>query len=94
MIDIFGNIFETHKVIFEVYIQDKLAQKQQIEAPKEMLMINFIQTVEQISKEQKPMKIMMIRQESVYDRFENKEKVLNHEMEFKNNAMIDWEENR
>lgn len=87
-------MFDIYKVLFEVYIEDKLVNKQTMQAPKEMLMISFIQTVNQIGEDQRPMKIKMIRPEVIWDNFENKEKVLNNEIEFSNNAMISWEENK
>ena len=97
MVDIFLNMdsmFETYRVYLEIYIEDKLVQKQRIEAPKEMLMMNFIQTAEQISNDARPIKIKMIRPEVVWDNFENKEKTFNNEIEFSNNVMVAWEKDR
>ena len=88
------NIFESYEVTFEIYIEDKLSNKQTMQAPKEMLMIQFIQTVNQISKDQRPIKIRMFRPEVIWDSFENKQKVLNNEIVFSNNAMLTWEENK
>lgn len=89
------NMFgETYEVDFEIYIEDKLSQRQKMKAPKEMLIINFVQTMEQIGRNGKPMKIKMIVPMTIYDNFEKKEKVLNNEVEFKNNAMIAWEESK
>ena len=90
----FGNMFETYKVTFEVYIEDKLTNKQTMEAPKEMLMMNFLQTVEQVQNDKRPLKIRMSRPEVIWDNFENKQKVLNNEVVFSNNAMITWEESK
>ena len=39
------------------------------------------------------MQIKMIVPQIIWDNFENKQKVLNNEIEFSNNAMIAWEEN-
>lgn len=91
MIGIFRNIFETHNVIFEVYIENKLSNRQTMQAPKEILMINFIQTAEQISKDKRPVKIKMIKHETIWDNFENRQKTLNNEVEFSNHAMVAWE---
>lgn len=63
-----------------------------MQAPKEMLMMNFIQVMKQIGKDQRPMKVRMYRPEFIWDRFENKERVLNNAVEFSNNAMVAWEE--
>lgn len=90
-----GNIgFEIYDVTFEIYIKDTLVQKQMLQAPKEMLMINFMQTAQQIKNDKRPMKIRMVVPDIIWDNFENKEKVLNNEISASNNAMIAWEENK
>lgn len=89
----FGS-FETHEVTFEIYIGDKLANQQVMQAPKEMIMINFIQTAEQIGNDQRPMKIKMIVPNVIWDNFENKENILNNEVSFSNNAMVSFEEKK
>ena len=86
------NMFETYEVTFEIYIEDKLANKQTMQAPKEMLMANFIQTVNKIAQDKRPMKIRMSSPETIWDNFENKQKVLENEVIFGNSAMIAWEE--
>lgn len=83
--------FEIYKVIFEVYIENKLVNKQMMQAPKEMLMINFIQTADQIKDDPRPMRIRMIRQEPTWDEFEKKERLLNYEVEISNHAMVAWQ---
>lgn len=87
------NMFETYEVTFEIYIEDRLANKQTMQAPKEILMANFIQTMQQISEDARPIKIKMSRPEIIWDRYENKEKVLENAVIFSNNAMITYEEN-
>lgn len=96
MVDIFinmGDMFDIQEVIFEVYIEDKLTNRQQMQAPKEMLMANFLQTAKQIQNDKRPIKIKMIRPETIWDEFEQKQKVLNNEIELRNNAMVTWQEN-
>lgn len=88
------NMFETYDVIFEIYIEDKLANKQTMQAPKEILMAQFMQTMKQIAGDKRPIKIKMLRPEVIWDRFENKQKTLNNEICFSNNAMSAWEENK
>lgn len=87
-------MFDIYKVIFEIYNKDKLVNKQIMEAPKEILIMNFLQTVNQIAEDQRPLKVKMIRPETIWDNFENKQKILNNEIEFSNNAMLAWEENK
>lgn len=85
------DIFETYEVVFEIYIEDKLVNQQTMQAPKELLMANFIQTVNKISKDVRPIKIKMSRPETIWDNFENKQKVITNNIIFSNNAMVDWE---
>lgn len=87
-------MFEPYEVIFEVYIEDKLTNRQQMQAPKEMLIANFLQTAKQIKGDRRPIKIKMIRPEVIWDKFEQKQKVLNNEIELSNNAMVSWEANK
>ena len=87
----FNDMFETYKVTFEIYFEDKLVEQQTMQAPKEILVANFIQTVNQISKDARPIKIKMSRPETIWDNFENKQKVITSNIIFSNNAMLDWE---
>ena len=88
------DMLDMQEVIFEVYIEDKLTNRQQMQAPKEMLIANFIQTAKQIKTDSRPIKIKMIRPEIIWDNFEQKQKILNNEIELSNDAMVVWEENK
>lgn len=88
----FNGVFETHEVTFEIYIKDKLTNRQTMQAPKEMLIANFMQTAKQIQNDQRPIKIKMIRPEVIWDNFEQKRRVINNEIELSNDAMKAWEE--
>ena len=90
----FGNMFEIHEATFEVYAEDNLINKQKLQAPKDILMANFMQIVNQMSNDGRPMKIKMIKPTIIWDRFEEKEKTLDTNAEFKNNAMIAWEDSK
>lgn len=87
-------MFETYDVVFEVYIEDKLTNRQQMQAPKEMLIANFLQTAKQIQADRRPIKIKMIRPEEIWDKFEQRRRVINNEIELSNNAMVTWEESK
>lgn len=87
-------MFDLYKVTFEIYEKDKLVSKQIMQAPQEVLIINFIQTMNQIARDGRPLKVSMTRPETIWDRFENKEKILENEVSFSNNAMVAWEENK
>lgn len=90
----FGHIFETYEVTFEVYIEDKLVKKQMMSAPQEMIVINFMQMAEEIKNDNRPIKIKVIRPDIIWDNFENKQRTLNNEVSASNHAMVVWEENR
>lgn len=81
-----------HEVIIEVYIEDKLTNRQQMHAPKELLIANFVQTAKQMKNDQRPIKLKMIRPEIIWDEFEQKQKIINNEIELSNNAMVAWKE--
>jgi hypothetical protein len=87
-------MLEMYEVIFEVYIEDKLTNRQQMHAPKEMLISNFVETAKQIKNDQRPIKIKMIRPYAIWDEFEKKQKSLSNEIMINNNAMDIWEEKR
>lgn len=87
-------MLEMHEVIFEVYVEDKLTNRQQMQAPKEMLIANFLQTAKQMQADTRPIKFKMIKPEIIWDSIEQKQKVLNNEIELSNNAMVAWEANK
>lgn len=87
-------MFETHEVTIEVYIEDKLTNRQQMQAPKEILIANFLQTAKQIQADRRPIKLKMIRPEEIWDNFEQRRRVLNNEIALSNNAMVAWEANK
>lgn len=75
---------EPMDVVFEQYIGNALVNSQQLSAPPEVLQAQFIQLVQQVARQSKPMKIRMVRWEEVWDKFEGKWKKLELDMEFKN----------
>ena len=71
----FGNIFgEMFDVCFEVYLEDNVINKQQMQAPAQFLIMNFIQNAEQIGRDGRPIKLRMYREDTIWDKFEKKEK--------------------
>lgn len=88
------DMFETYDVTFEVYIEDKLSNRQTMQAPKEIIIANFLQTAQQIQKEKRPIRFKMIVPNIIWDEFEQKQRVLNNSVEYSNDAMVIWEENK
>lgn len=87
------DMLEMHEVAIEVYIEDKLTNRQQMKAPKDMLIANFVQTAKQMKADRRPIKLKMIRPEVIWDNIEQKHKTLYNELELSNDAMIAWQEN-
>lgn len=92
MFNINMNMFESYDVVFEVYVEDKSTNKQTMQAPKEILIMNFIQTMKQIGNDRRAIKLKMSRKETIWDNFDNKEKILDNEIEFMNNSYVSWQE--
>lgn len=86
------DMFEMYEVTFETYLENKMVNKQAMQAPKQIIMANFVQLMNQAKNDRRPIKIRLTRQEVILDDFK-KEKVLEHEVAFSNNAMVLWEEN-
>ena len=88
------DMLEMHEVIIEVYIEDKLTNRQQMKAPKDILIANFVQTAKQMRNDSRPIKMKMIRPELIWDNFEQRQRIMNNEIELSNNAMVAWQENK
>lgn len=80
-----------HEVVFEVYIEDKLINRQPMQAPKQILITNFVETAKKIKNDKRPIKLKMIKPVTIWDEFEKKQKVLNNEVSINNSAMDSWE---
>lgn len=89
-----NDMFEAHNVIFEIYIEDKLTNRQTMQAPRQILEMEFLKLAKQISQDSRPIKVKMIVPETKWSKFENKQFTLNNEVAFLNNAMVSWEESR
>ena len=88
------DMLETYEVVFEIYIEDKLSNQQVMKAPKPIIISNFLQTAQQIQKQKRPIRLKMVVPHVFWDEFENKQKCLNNSVEYSNDAMVIWEENR
>lgn len=90
----FDSMFEPYEVDIETYIEDKMVNKQTIQAPQQIIISSFLQLMNQIKNDKRPLKIRMTRPEIIWDNFENKQRVLTNEVAFSNNAMIAFEESQ
>ena len=74
-------MFEIYETTFEVWVGNELINKQIMQAPKEILIANFINTAKQIKNDSRPIKLKMIVPEVIWDEFEKKQKILNNGVE-------------
>lgn len=93
MIDMF-DMLEMYEATFEVYLEDRIINQQRMQAPKEILMAQYAQIMQQIMYDKRPMKLKMIVPQVIWDDFENKQKTLYNDATFSNNPMVAWEESR
>lgn len=66
----FSSSSDIFDVVIEFYIGDQKIGSQKLSGPKELIMINFIQTVQNVRSDQ-PVKVVMTRYEDVWDQFDN-----------------------
>lgn len=85
---------ETYEATFEIYLGDKVINKQTIQAPAEILMAHYAQIMQQVMNDKRPMKLKMTVPQVIWDDFENKEKILYNNATFSNNPMVAWEESK
>jgi len=77
-----------YNVTFEIYIGDKLVQRESCRAPVVILKQQFMSLVEQIANDERPMRIRMVKKETIWDQFEQKQKILNNYVEFNNKGDV------
>lgn len=65
-----------------------------MQAPKQMLIANFVETAKRIKTDTRPIRFKMIKPETIWDSIEQKQKVLYNEIEISNDAMVTWEESK
>ena len=77
---------DIYEVLFEIRVRDEGFQRQTMLAPKDVLILRFLQLAEQIRNDPRPIQIRMIRQEIIWDQFEQKQRVLNNKIVLSNNV--------
>lgn len=84
-------MFEIFEATFEVWIGNELTNRQVMQAPKEIIIANFLNTAKQIKNDNRPIKLKIIVPDIIWDEFEKKQKVLNNGVEVVNHAMEVWQ---
>lgn len=80
----FNMMGETFEVIFTVYLGNKPIEKFSMAGPRPMLEAQFMSFVQQIANQKQPMRVVMERTETIWDPFEQKQKILPYTVEFQN----------
>lgn len=88
------DMLEMYEATIEVYLEDRIIHSQRQQAPKEILMAQFAQLLEQVAYDKRLMKLKMVVPQIIWDNFENKQKTLYNDTTFSNNAMVAWEESK
>ncbi len=77
-------MFEIHDVTFEIYIDNQMTQSQRMQAPQEMIIMNFVRLAKQMKDDPRPIRVKLIRPVVIWDPFEQKQKILNNMIELSN----------
>lgn len=78
---------ETYQVIIETYLGIQCIQRQSLNAPEQVLKMQFVGLMQQIAQENRPMRVKMIVPEVIWDEINKEQKVLNNYVEFRNKLM-------
>lgn len=57
-------------VTFSIYLDNQIIRQWRMQAPRPFIEIKFIQTVQQIASQSQPMKVIVSREEVIWDQFE------------------------
>lgn len=76
--------YELTDAMVEQYIGNELVNSQRIQAPMQMLQMQFMQLVQQIARQKQPMKVKLIVPYQVWSQYDKEMKILNNYIEFQN----------
>ena len=77
-----NNDFET--VVYEVWLGEQLIERQQVQAPEEMLKLMFMNYVQELACHKEPMHLRMSGTVKIWDQLEGKFKVLPKSIDYWN----------
>lgn len=75
---------ETFDVTYTIYLGNQPIKRIMMSGPRQMLEAQFMSFVQEITAQNQPMKVVMSREEIIWDQFEQKQKVLPLTVEFQN----------
>ena len=85
-------MFESYEVAYETYHQDQLVRREVFQAPKGLLIANFLRMFYTIQNDKRPLRIKMIRPVTFWDEFEQHMRTLHNEIVLDNKAMVTYKE--
>ena len=77
-----------YDVLVEQYVGNQIVSRQRFSAPKEVIMMQFMGLCEEAARQPQPIRVKMIRLQTIWDDIAEEEKTLELSMEFRNNR---WE---
>ena len=75
---------EIYNVRFEIYHNNNLTQKQVLEAPREVIIMTFLNYAKQIKNIPEKLKVKLIRPELIWIPWDNQHKILENCIEIQN----------
>lgn len=75
------NVFD---VTFAIYINNQIAQQFRMTSSQSIIELKFIALVQEIASQNQPAKVVLSREEVIWDQFEQRHKILPVTVEFQN----------
>lgn len=75
---------ELFEVFFEIWVDEKLVQKQKMTAPANFIIDNFVNTALQMKNDPNHIKLRMLRPELIWDQIDREHRVLENCIEIQN----------
>lgn len=76
-----GEVFD---VTFTIYVNNQIVQQFKTVSPRPMIELRFIALVQEIASQNQPAKVVLSREEVIWDQFEQRHKILPVTVEFQN----------
>lgn len=80
-----GNMLDCQ---LDIYVGNQLVQSQQMTAPEQMLITQFMQVCKQVSNNPQPIHLVMWRHEYGYDQYEGRVKQNEYKLEYWNKQEV------
>jgi peroxiredoxin family protein len=75
---------KTYDVTITIYLGNQAIQQMHMTSIQPMIEAQFMAYVQEVASQKQPMRVVMTRDEVIWDKFEQKQKVIPCSMEFQN----------